>query len=221
MTVSRCGVACAGLIVAACRATLLPDELARVALEPPAAAERLHLEVEIESRTLSGVFDGLLVTRAAPPAVRFQLLPDLGTPILDLVATPDAITARMHGEGAARTWRGDDDDPPLAPPLLFGITLLEQHAGPNRARIVTGYAGPPLTLDMRGCFRGTHVDGVEVEDARIVARTFHLGYVAWRTRLRGDHGVVEAPGFRLRARVLSREPADNLGDDLFTLTVDP
>lgn len=211
------GVACLALVAGACRATLPPAALARLEFAPN-VAERFHLEVEVESRTLSGVFDALLVTRPSPPAVRLQLLPELGAPILDLVATPAAITAVMHGDPAPRVWRGAATDPPLAPPLLFGITLLEQHAPPATASIVAGYRGPPLTLDLDGRFPGTRIEAAEVVDGRIVARTFRLGYVAWHDRLGAEGGWVEAPGFRLHARVLGREAARDLGDDVFELT---
>jgi hypothetical protein len=217
---AACVLAASAALLTACRTAMPPDQLARLDLAPPAAPQRLHLEVDLESRWLSGVFDALVVTRSSPPAVRLQLLPDLGAPILDLVATPAAITARMHGEDAVRRWRGQDDDPPLAPPLLFAITLLEQHAALGHDRIVAAFSGPPITLDLRGLFPGTRVVDAELQSGEVVGRTFRRGHVVWRDTLAGDHGEVTAPGFRLRARVLAREDAGDVGDDLFDLEGD-
>jgi len=208
-----CGLA---LVGAACRASLSPAELERLQFAP-AAAERLHLEVVIESEGLAGVFDALVVVRPAPPAVRMQLLPELAPPIFDLVATPAAIEVLLPGEVEPRTWHGGAGDPPLAPPLLFGITLLEQLAVPPGGRIVGGHPGAPLTLDLSGAFPGTRIEAAEVADGRVVGRTFRLGYVRWQDRIGAHGGTVTAPGFSLRARVLHREAADDLGADLFQL----
>ncbi|MEZ5966474.1 MAG: hypothetical protein R3F56_21740 [Planctomycetota bacterium] len=216
MSIAGRGAACLALLVAACRATLPREELAHLTFAP-GRAERIHLEVEVQSRSLSGVFDALLVTRPSPPAVRLQLLPELGAPILDLVATPTAIGAVMQGDHAPRVWRGEPGDPSLAPPLLFGITLLEQHAPPAPARVVAGYPGPPASVDLRGLFPGTAITDAVLDGDRIASRTFRLGYVTWCDRLGRDEGQVDAPGLRLRARVLSREAADDLDDRLFQL----
>lgn len=216
MPVAGRWVACLCVVAGACRATLPPGALSRLTFAPQ-PAERLHLEVDLRSRTLNGVFDAFLVVRPSPPAVRLQLLPELGAPILDLVATPAAISAVMQGDHAPRVWRGGRDDPPLAPPLLFGITLLEQHVPPTAARVVAGYPGTPLTLDLHGLFPGTEIADAVLDGDRVVGRTFHLGYAAWRDHLAADGGTVQAPSFRLRARVLSRDRADDLEDSLFEL----
>ncbi len=177
----------------------------------------MQLEVEIEGDALSGTFIGVLVARAAPPAVRFQLLPDFGTAILDVVATPSEVTGTWHGDAAAQTWRGGDDDPPLSPLLLFGITLLEQHAAITRERVRGSERGPPHKLHLRGCFPATEVVA-EVKGNDVAAREIRRGYVTWRACTHGDRGTVDAPGFALRARVIEREAANDLDAGVFRLS---
>ena len=179
---------------------------------------RLQLEVEIEGDKLRGTFQGLLVARSSPPAIRFQLLPDMGTPILDVSATPAAVMGVWHGE-RVQVWRGAGNDPPLSPLLLFGITLLEQHAQITRARVRSSEAGraaEPARLHLRGSFPGVEVTA-QFQGEQITALTIRRGYVAWRASMQGDRGSVDAPGFALSARVLERESADDLDESLFTL----
>jgi hypothetical protein len=190
---------------------LSADEIARRLPRAPAAV-RAQLEVDVESDTLRGTFTGLLVARPSPPAVRFQLLPEMGTPILDVAATPRAIQGAWHGD-AIVTWHGATTDPALSPLLLFGITLLEVHAEVTPSR-VRGGAGAGLAV--RGCFPGVEsVVAARGQDA--VDCELRRGYVRWRAWRNGDAGAVDAPGFRLRARVLEREAASDLADDVFDL----
>src|SRR5690606_25607123 len=120
-------------VAAAACSTALPES-ALAALLPlgPGVAERFVLEVEIDSPGLTGTFDGVLVTRPDPPAVRFQLLPDLGAPILDVCATPERVAGVMHGHGELQRWPAADKASAPELLLLFGITLLEQHAQVTR-----------------------------------------------------------------------------------------
>ena len=214
----RCLPACL-LTLGACSSAGEPLTEAEVERLLPgnAAAVRMQLEIEIEGEALRGTFVGVLVARATPPAVRFQLLPDFGTAILDVIATPSEVTGTWHGDAVAQTWRGSSDDPPLSPLLLFGITLLEQHAAITRDRVRGSERGPPPKLHLLGCFPATEVVA-EVKGNAVAARDIRRGYVTWRACSYGDHGTVDAPGFTLRARVIEREAADDLHADVFRLS---
>ena len=204
-----------GLGLGACCGALPPDLATRLTADAP-GAERLILEVELSSPHLSGLFDAVLITRAAPPAVRLQLLPEMGAPILDVVAEPGAIAAYLHGAGTT-TWRGQPDDPPPGLGLLFGITLLEQHTPLAPARVRCFAVGEPPRLTVVGLFPGTSLTEAELSGSSIAARTFHYGPVAWRDRQRADGGEVTGPGFSLRAKVREREAAPDLTDADFVL----
>lgn len=174
------------------------------------------LEVELSSSHLSGLFDAVLITRPSPPAVRLQLLPEMGAPILDVVAEPGAIAAYLHGAGTT-TWRGQPDDPPPGLGLLFGITLLEQHTRLDAARVRCFAAGEPPRLTLAGLFPGTSLSDAELSGSSIAARIFHYGPIAWRDRQHADGGEVTGPGFSLRAKVREREAAPDLTDADFVL----
>lgn len=204
-----------GLGFAGCCGPLPADLATRLTVDAP-LAERLVLEVELDSPHLSGLFDAVLITRASPPAVRLQLLPEMGAPILDVVAEPGAIAAYLHGAGTT-TWRGQPDDPPLGLGLLFGITLLEQHTRLVPVRVRCFAAGEPPRLTAVGLFPGTSLTDAELSGSSITARTFHYGPVAWHDRQRADGGEVIGPGFSLRAKVREREAAPDLTDDDFML----
>lgn len=204
-----------GLGLAACCGALPADVATRLAKDER-GAERLVLEVELSAPHLSGLFDAVLITRASPPAVRLQLLPEMGASILDVVAQPGAIAAYLHGAGTT-TWRGQPDDPPPGLGLLFGVTLLEQHTPLAPARVRCFAAGDPPRLTAVGLFPGTHLTDAELSGSSIAARTFHYGPVAWRDRQRPDGGEVIGPGFSLRAKVREREAAPDLTDDDFVL----
>ncbi len=209
-------LACLG--AAACCGAVPADLAARLGAIPGASAhgERVVLEVELASPNLSGLFDAVLIARVSPPAVRVQLLPELGAPILDVVAEPGRVAAFLHGSGVAE-WRGAEGDPPPALGLLFGITLLEQRARLDPARVRCWTEGNPPRLELTGLFPGVTLTDAEFGSAGVGARTFHYGPVTWRDRLATDRGEVDGPGFSLRARVREREAADDLTDADFAL----
>lgn len=204
-----------GLGLAACCGAL-PADVATKLAKDERGAERLVLEVELESPHLSGLFDAVLITRASPPAVRLQLLPEMGAPILDVVAQPMVVSAYLHG-GGTTTWRGQPDDPPPGLGLLFGITLLEQHTPLAPVRVRCFAAAEPPRLTAVGLFPGTSLTDAELSGSSITARTFHYGPIAWRDRQRPDGGEVTGRGFSLRAKVREREAAPDLTDDDFVL----
>lgn len=184
-------------------------------LLPPRAPFRVQLEVEVESAGLRGLFDGVLIARPSPPAVRLQLLPDLGAPILDVAATPAQIAGTLHGEAAVRVWRGTATDPGPHPLLMFGITLLEQCAAVAPERVLCVSEGSPPRLTLRGCFPGVAIDDARLVGGQLVGRTFTYGGARWCDDLAA--GTVDAPGVAVRARVVAIDAADDLDEAMFTI----
>jgi len=211
----------APVAAAACSTALPESDLAALLPLGPGVAERFVLEVEIDSPGLTGTFDGVLVTRPDPPAVRFQLLPDLGAPILDVCATPEGVAGVMHGHGELQRWPAADKASAPELLLLFGITLLEQHAQVTRERVLAASAGTPVHLRLRGVYPGTTVEKAEVAGRSVRGRCYRYGAASWRDHLDSDVGTVEGPRFRLRARVIAREAAGDLADDVFHLDAAP
>ena len=185
------------------------DARLRELLPPPRAPFRVQLEVEVESAGLRGLFDGVLIARPSPPAVRLQLLPDLGAPILDVVATP------AHGDATVRVWRGAPTDPGPHPLLMFGITLLEQCAAVAPERVLCMSDGSTSRFTLRGCFPGVAIDDAHLVGGQLVGRTFTYGGARWRDDLVA--GTVDAPGVAVRTRVVAIDVADDLDDAMFTI----
>lgn len=213
----KLGRALAALGALACGSCCSAPEPAalRSLLAAPGAPFRLQLEVEVESEGLRGLFDGVLIARPSPPAVRLQLLPDLGAPILDVAASPDKIAGTMHGDASPRVWRGAPDDPPMHPLLLFGITLLEQCAAVAPERVLCATGGVAPRLDLRGLFPGVSIEAARLVAGQIVGRSFVYAGARWSDDL--GVGAVDAPAVRVRARVVARDPADDLDPAVFDL----
>jgi hypothetical protein len=191
-------------------------------LPDPGGAERgvrLVLEVEIESRQLTGIYDGVLVARTAPaPAVRLQLFPDMGGKVLDVAADPTRIAGLMPLAAIHREWRaGERASPHLL--LLLGVSLLENAAPLGRERISAHAPGPPIRVRADGTFPGSAVEAVLDGAGRVVEREMRWGQARWRERWDLDAALltVEAPRFRLRARVVEREGVADLPGGLFDL----
>ncbi len=185
------------LLGAGCNTFTAPTEEALAALQPaaPSDAFRATATVTIESDSLRGTFDALLVAEPAVPRVRLQLFPDLGGVVLDLIATPE----RFVGEVGDQSIDCAPVDAPRSLLTFLGFTLLEMFhpVTPDRVRgqrrTDDGFefdvvpAAGDLTLHvvphgrMRFCFRG----------------------VPWVLEER----LLRARGFSLRVDDVAREPA--------------
>lgn len=161
---------------------------------------RSTTRVVIESPWISGSFAAVLVGRIGEdPAVRLQLLPDLGGKALDLLARPDRVRGSFPHAGESVDWRLPGDAKPH--PLLFiAITLLEEF-GPPPAGRVTGVRDGACRL--RPVVPGTRVE-MRSEEGSGEVLTFSWGGATW-TYAGGR--VVEAPGLRIRVSGRDHQPA--------------
>lgn len=106
--------------------------------------------VDVGSPWFAGRFTAALVARTGTdPAVRLQLLPDLGGKAVDLFVSPTRLRGRFPHTGEEIDWALPGDA--RAHPLLFiGLTILEEFASAQGR--VTGYrqAGESHVYRIRG-----------------------------------------------------------------------
>jgi hypothetical protein len=213
-------------LLAGCRGfeTPTPEDLSRLlgSLPPEESSfVRLKVRMKIDSPSLAGEFEGVVVARTRPrPAVRAQFFPDLGGKALDLVATADRITGYFpfQNEGIDLSLPGEAR---LHPLTLIGVTLLE-HAAELVADRVTGVREEE---DGRWYRVAGAAPGVTVLFQRRGERTlrrFTWRYgVGWTETSTASGAAVEAPGLSIRVDVLSREHPAGVPERIFELALPP
>jgi hypothetical protein len=176
----------------------------------------------VDSPWLAGEFDGVVLAREGPaPEARVQLFGDVGPKILDLVARPDRVAGFFP-----QTREGVDCRLPseAAPhPLLFlGVTLLEDFADVDEARVVgvRPDAGG-LRLDLKPVVPGMRSEALRAPDGRTLERRFRWMYgLEWRERWeRPDECSIQAKGLTLRIRVLETSPVEKRPERAFDLEI--
>lgn len=197
------------LVLVGCSALGPPPEGARelLAVRDEAAGERRVGYVDIESEAFTGSFKSVLVSESGGPRVRLQLLPELGTKVLDLAAGPDglqSVWAFGAGDGTARLER------------MVAISLLEGAAGLDFARVVAGAerAAGGFVLEVAPVVPGVEVRVEVAADGRVVGRRFADGVVRWAERFEPEHAFV-APGFSWRVLDEERTPLEAVPAGLF------
>lgn len=146
----------------------------------------------IESQGFSGEFNSVLVEEhGANPRVRFQLLPELGSKVLDMVVTPQRTVGYWPHLGQGFDEAGRD---------LIGflsVSLLENGARLSFDRIIAGRrSSKGYELEVRPVIAGGHTRlRVFLDpDGSLLRREYrHLG-VRWREVFRPVHRI-EAGNF--------------------------
>lgn len=164
--------------------------------------------VDVESPWFSGRFTAALVARTgADPAVRLQLLPDLGGKAVDLTITSSRLRGRFPHSGEEIDWALPGDARPH--PLLFiGLTLLEGFASAEGR--VTGYRpdGAAHVYRLRGLVPPTAVE-LALEPTGLSMPAY---FREWRFGWKGgswtlDRKGVEAPRTAVRLSDVRLEEA--------------
>lgn len=156
--------------------------------------------VDIQSPWISGTFTAAVAARTGDdPAVRLQLLPDLGGKALDLLARPDRVTGSFPHTGERIDWRLPDDA--RAHPLFFiAITLLEEFGPAADRRVI---AVRPGEARLRPVVPGTRVELRDTEDGGSEKR-ISWGAARWTYAVGRS---VEAPDLRIRVGSPDHRPA--------------
>lgn len=156
--------------------------------------------VDVSSPWFTGQFTTALVARTGgDPAVRLQLIPDLGGKAVDLFMSPTRLRGRFPHTGEELDWALPEQARPH--PLLFiGITVLEEFA--SVVPRVVGAQEEKLVLRrylVRGLVPPTEVEFVlwPLPEGFEAERVFHWRGGTWR--LTREHEVL-GPGVTVRIR---------------------
>lgn len=184
--------------------------------------QRLKVRVDLESPWLSGQFDGVILVRPGP-AVRAQLFPDLGSKVVDLLATPDRIVGYfpMTQEGVDCSLPAEAKPHPI---LFMGLHLLERAAPVTRER-------------MTGWFNVTGADFFRVRSiVEGASQTFRVPWwggaavreiswmygLSWREIQESPSTIrIEAPRLKMRVVILERRAVESLPAAAFELRLPP
>lgn len=153
-----------------------PETLLRI--RAMALAQQLPTEqfvLEIESAHLAGVFD--VLCRSEPEALRLLLFPDVGGKVMDVLASPSAITAILAGQTYRAVAPLDQAEPHLA--LLLGAMLIELRADVGTDRVLgeRRSAAGQVEVQLRPALQAGTVFAELAADGRIASYQITLGWL--------------------------------------------
>jgi hypothetical protein len=183
---------------------------------------RMTADVDVESESLAGAFKAVLICRRGPsPAVRLQLLPDVGGKALDLVVEPSRIRGHFPQSGESIDL-ALPEEAKVHPLVFLGVTLLERF-GDARGRVIgVEPRGEAWHFALRS-FTGTVVLTGDVDaDQRMTylglrreLRFRWSAFVSWTWK--DPEEEVSAPGFRLRVRSRKVDILESIDASLWRL----
>lgn len=219
---------CFALLTVGCNSfgPLSPELAAQLEFADPALAIRRKARVRVESEWFSGEFNAIVIEERRPlPRIRLQLLPDVGGKLLDLVASPEAVTALWaHSGKVEREWQGLtgflavsllEGSLPISPARVLGsrstmdgheLELMPVILGPGAGLSWPNHSTAP---DLE-----VHVD--LDEDGKALRRRYRLGRVGWTESLRGERRF-ESRNFEWRVLEESWEPITPPSERIFQL----
>ncbi|MEM7167134.1 MAG: hypothetical protein AAF581_16855 [Planctomycetota bacterium] len=182
----------------------------------PTASGRAQARVTLRSPQVSGEFHGLLVaTRTPTTKVRMLLLPDLGSRILDVIATQDRLWGTLPG-GQQRldVVRG------RAAPRRFltfaGLTLLEAHIPVDESRITGARAtAAGWQVHLTATFPRLRVLADIDTDGQVIARHYRYRGVSWSEYVSSDSRTIEGSDFEMTIDQIVWEDDPELPEALF------
>lgn len=206
-----------------------PLDLAVVrALEEQASDDalfrRLRARFSLETDDLS--LDGTavaIVSTTGPPRVSMQLIPPVGTKVLDLRIGPDpqgdAVLDATWPQAGRDLTIPFDAESPAGLELFIACTLLEAVAPVQEARVTgMGRRGDGHLAALVGRAPGVTVV-LEIDaDGSVSGRRFARGPVRWTERRAGADRVIEGRGLRLALSGESVQPLEDAPAALFTRT---
>ena len=163
-----------------------PHELLdRLEVVAPPGVRRLA-RVRIESTWFSGEFKAIVIERSgSDPAVRLQLLPDVGGKVLDLVARPEAVVASWPHRGEVLRERE-------ALTGFLAVTLMETATAIDWSRIRSGRREPDSFLvELEPASRGLDLTVRAELDAEGVLKVRHyvLDGIGWTEHFDPEHAI--------------------------------
>jgi hypothetical protein len=201
------------------------ERLAPATSPPTPVLERLRIHMSLDSASLAGEFDGVVVARRGPegPVVRVQLFGDLGPKMLDLLARPDRIVGFFPQafEGVDCALPGE-----AAPHLLLfmGASLLERFSARTPGRILGVREEPEgFCVNLQPAIRGTEVHTFHDRSGRPVKERIYWMYgLHWDEEWPGpDELAISAPRISIRVRILERRAEASLKPGTLDLTLPP
>lgn len=205
------------ILLAGCQSLGEPPPELRDRLEVVATSGvRRIARVRIESSWFSGEFKAIVLERSGPdPAVRLQLLPDVGGKVLDLVAHPDAVVANWPHRGEVLRERE-------ALTGFLAITLMETATPIDWSRIRSGRReGESFLVELEPASRGLDltVRAELDEDGALSARHYELDGIGWTEQFGPEH-VIRSRDFEWRFLEESAESIPRPSDRVFEMRVD-
>jgi hypothetical protein len=211
------------ILAAACR-TFGPVPPDLEAVLPAASVARTDGErrvalVDLDTKHVTGRFTAVVVVRYGDrPAVRAQVIPEIGGKLLDLVVSPDRVRGYFpQAEPAIDYARSSTSAPPIGLLSFLAASLLEEATPITRSRICGARRiEDGWELELRGALEGVRVVARCDAEGRILGRAYSLGGVGWRERFEPVH-VFESRGFRWTIVEERRESIPAPPDALFEL----
>jgi len=179
----------------------LPSTLAEVlpqTVTKAETAERRIALIDLDSTHVSGRFTAVVVVRHGErPALRAQVIPEVGGKLLDLVVTPERVRGYFPHAGPALDFERSSGRTPPRGLLSFLAASLVEEATPISSERALG-ARPcdeGWELQLRSALEGVRVIARLDARGRLLERRYSLGGVGWRERFEPHH-TFESHDFR-------------------------
>ncbi len=208
---------------AACRSFgPLPSALAEVL--PPTVtaaetAERRIALIDLDSTHVSGRFTAVVIVRRGErPALRAQVIPEIGGKLLDLVVTPERVRGYFPHAGPALDFeRASGRTLPRGLLAFLAASLVEDATPIGRERALGARAyDEGWEILLRSTLEGVRVIARVDAQGRLLERRYALGGVGWRERFEPQHAF-ESHDFRWVIVEEQREAIAAPPDTLFEL----
>lgn len=201
-----------------------PEVLAQVrALDVVEDAVRRRASVELEASGLLGTYTGAVVLRAGErPAARLQLLPSVGSKLLDLAVDDERISGYFPAAGVRVDHLRADGAPPRHVLSFLAASLLEQVV-PLEGRVlgVLRKSAEGTELSATGALEGVRLRVRLDPDGRVVGRTYRLRRVTWTETLAANGRSFRGRGFGWTMTGVEEDAIPFPADTLFRLELPP
>ncbi len=192
-------------------------------LSVPDGAVRRRASVELEASGLFGNYVGAAVLRAGEePAARLQLLPNVGSKLLDLAVNGDRISGYFPAAGVRVDHGRANGTPPRHVLVFLAASLLEQVV-PLEGRVLGVILEDEdgVVLRAEGALEGValrvRLDG----QGRVAERRYRLRHVSWTETVEGDRRAFRGRGFGWTMTDIEETGISDPGDALFQLELPP
>lgn len=192
-------------------------------LSVPDGSVRRRANVELEASGLLGKYVGAAVLRAGEePAARLQLLPNVGSKLLDLAVNGDRISGYFPAAGVRVDHARSGGAPPRHVLSFLAASLLEQVV-PLEGRVLgvirEDEGGALLRAEgaLEGVALRVRLDG----QGRVVERRYKLRQVSWTETIEGGSRAFRGRGFAWTMTDIEEAGIPAPPDALFQLELPP